>query len=467
MKTSTSSKGTKQEKKEKKEREKKEKKELKKKKKLEKKQQREGKPRSLSMRNLKGSGSVIVPRASKESSLAPPSSPPFGSSRSFPSLNSEERGEQEETSRRLDPLVEKLLLELELERYAELFLREEIDWAALRMMGQAELKELGIPLGPRTKLLSKLGIPTSQQDEHENENEHNSQEEEEQSRQNGVKTEEGEGELTTTLEQRLPQKPKTRPGSRSLGKTAAAHLLRGRSNSDAPHLSSKSNPSSPFNSTKGLAASRRYSVIGSLDPHKLGGGEEAVNKILDSIFGDESDESGKEQEAASAVLSPLSLSSLPSCTTSTSTLSSPLALSSRTTTSIEEDEEEEEENVDDDDEEAKKPPSWEAMMSEMDKNPVQKEAIQSLDENGREKSLKQWNKQKRLNKEILTSARRRRRGSQIFRRHIMRKKIENEEEKEKHKSKQQSRKKRLMLSQAEDHNNAREVASLYNNNAVA
>ncbi|XP_073286733.1 uncharacterized protein [Primulina huaijiensis] len=52
--------------------------------------------------------------------------------------------------------VNSLLHSLGLEKYAINFQAEEIDMVALKQMGELDLKELGIPMGPRKKILSAL-----------------------------------------------------------------------------------------------------------------------------------------------------------------------------------------------------------------------------------------------------------------------------------------------------------------------
>lgn len=49
-----------------------------------------------------------------------------------------------------------LLQSLGLSKYAILFQAEEVDMAVLRQMGDNDLKELGIPMGPRKKILMAL-----------------------------------------------------------------------------------------------------------------------------------------------------------------------------------------------------------------------------------------------------------------------------------------------------------------------
>jgi len=56
--------------------------------------------------------------------------------------------------------VESLLYTLGLERYSIIFKAEEVDMTALRQMGDADLQQLGIPMGPRKKILLAL-LPRS------------------------------------------------------------------------------------------------------------------------------------------------------------------------------------------------------------------------------------------------------------------------------------------------------------------
>ncbi|KAJ9709100.1 hypothetical protein PVL29_000864 [Vitis rotundifolia] len=51
------------------------------------------------------------------------------------------------------PTVDSLLHSLGLGKYAIYFKAEEVDMAALKQMGEHDLKELGIPMGPRKKIL--------------------------------------------------------------------------------------------------------------------------------------------------------------------------------------------------------------------------------------------------------------------------------------------------------------------------
>lgn len=54
------------------------------------------------------------------------------------------------------PTVESLLHSLGLDKYAIYFKAEEVDMNALRQMGDNDLKELGIPMGPRKKILQAV-----------------------------------------------------------------------------------------------------------------------------------------------------------------------------------------------------------------------------------------------------------------------------------------------------------------------
>ncbi|CAI9785185.1 unnamed protein product [Fraxinus pennsylvanica] len=56
--------------------------------------------------------------------------------------------------------VDSFLLSLGLEKYAIHFKAEEVDMYALRQMGNSDLKDLGIPMGPRKKILLSL-LPLS------------------------------------------------------------------------------------------------------------------------------------------------------------------------------------------------------------------------------------------------------------------------------------------------------------------
>ncbi|XP_062225852.1 uncharacterized protein LOC133924373 [Phragmites australis] len=58
--------------------------------------------------------------------------------------------------------VTALLNSLGLEKYVVLFQAEEVDMAALRQMGERDLKDMGVPMGPRKKILLAVG-PRSKQ----------------------------------------------------------------------------------------------------------------------------------------------------------------------------------------------------------------------------------------------------------------------------------------------------------------
>ncbi|OQU81725.1 hypothetical protein SORBI_3006G110300 [Sorghum bicolor] len=50
-----------------------------------------------------------------------------------------------------------LLNSLGLEKYLVLFQAEEVDMAALKQMGESDLKDMGVPMGPRKKILLAVG----------------------------------------------------------------------------------------------------------------------------------------------------------------------------------------------------------------------------------------------------------------------------------------------------------------------
>eukprot|EP00245_Coleochaete_scutata_P009059 TRINITY_DN289_c0_g1_i1.p1 TRINITY_DN289_c0_g1~~TRINITY_DN289_c0_g1_i1.p1 ORF type:complete len:224 (-),score=51.97 TRINITY_DN289_c0_g1_i1:677-1348(-) len=52
--------------------------------------------------------------------------------------------------------VEGLLTSLGLAKYILTFQREEVDWEALKEMTENDLKELGVPMGPRKKIVSAV-----------------------------------------------------------------------------------------------------------------------------------------------------------------------------------------------------------------------------------------------------------------------------------------------------------------------
>ncbi|CAI9092822.1 OLC1v1028165C6 [Oldenlandia corymbosa var. corymbosa] len=64
---------------------------------------------------------------------------------------------QKNSYRTEDPLtVDSFLQSLGLDKYSILFKAEEVDMHALKQMGDADLKELGVPMGPRKKILLTL-----------------------------------------------------------------------------------------------------------------------------------------------------------------------------------------------------------------------------------------------------------------------------------------------------------------------
>jgi len=57
---------------------------------------------------------------------------------------------------RSDHGVAQLLRSLDLEKYISIFSREEVDLEALQCFSDADLQELGVPMGPRKKILAAL-----------------------------------------------------------------------------------------------------------------------------------------------------------------------------------------------------------------------------------------------------------------------------------------------------------------------
>eukprot|EP00242_Pyramimonas_sp_CCMP2087_P013221 CAMPEP_0198218994 /NCGR_PEP_ID=MMETSP1445-20131203/72184_1 /TAXON_ID=36898 /ORGANISM="Pyramimonas sp., Strain CCMP2087" /LENGTH=201 /DNA_ID=CAMNT_0043896269 /DNA_START=115 /DNA_END=720 /DNA_ORIENTATION=- len=57
---------------------------------------------------------------------------------------------------RSDQGVAQLLRSLDLEKYISIFSREEVDLDALQCFSDADLQELGVPMGPRKKILAAL-----------------------------------------------------------------------------------------------------------------------------------------------------------------------------------------------------------------------------------------------------------------------------------------------------------------------
>ena len=56
----------------------------------------------------------------------------------------------------MTPNIETWLAELNLEKYAETFAKNEIDLDATRDLTERDLTELNIPIGPRKKLLRAI-----------------------------------------------------------------------------------------------------------------------------------------------------------------------------------------------------------------------------------------------------------------------------------------------------------------------
>jgi hypothetical protein len=53
-------------------------------------------------------------------------------------------------------VVETILRDLGLSKYAAVFAAEEIDAAAMQALTDSDLQSMGLPLGPRKKILSAL-----------------------------------------------------------------------------------------------------------------------------------------------------------------------------------------------------------------------------------------------------------------------------------------------------------------------
>ncbi|KAJ7953688.1 Sterile alpha motif (SAM) domain-containing protein [Quillaja saponaria] len=77
--------------------------------------------------------------------------PPSSNAQKISYMNNEQQSHQ---------TIDSLLHSLGLGKYAILFKAEEVDMTALKQMGENDLKELGIPMGPRKKILLAL-LPRS------------------------------------------------------------------------------------------------------------------------------------------------------------------------------------------------------------------------------------------------------------------------------------------------------------------
>ncbi|XP_054823080.1 uncharacterized protein LOC129321372 [Prosopis cineraria] len=80
-----------------------------------------------------------------------------------PPRNAAQRTSYMESEQQTPQTVDGLLHALGLGKYAILFKAEEVDMTALKQMGENDLKELGIPMGPRKKILLALLPPTKRQ----------------------------------------------------------------------------------------------------------------------------------------------------------------------------------------------------------------------------------------------------------------------------------------------------------------
>jgi len=61
-----------------------------------------------------------------------------------------------QSQEKADTSLDRLLKSLELEKYSANFQAEEVDMKALVHMNEEDMKSLGIPMGPRKKILSAL-----------------------------------------------------------------------------------------------------------------------------------------------------------------------------------------------------------------------------------------------------------------------------------------------------------------------
>jgi class 3 adenylate cyclase len=61
--------------------------------------------------------------------------------------------------------VERWLSRLGLSRYKELFDHHQIDFDTLRLLSEGDLREMGIPIGPRRKIVERLEARKSMRDD--------------------------------------------------------------------------------------------------------------------------------------------------------------------------------------------------------------------------------------------------------------------------------------------------------------
>lgn len=101
--------------------------------------------------------STLPPVTAKPVGSHPGQLPPSSSVAQRPSYVGDEQVQQSHQT------VDGLLHLLGLQKYAILFKAEEVDMTALKQMGENDLKELGIPMGPRKKILLALLPRTKRQ----------------------------------------------------------------------------------------------------------------------------------------------------------------------------------------------------------------------------------------------------------------------------------------------------------------
>ncbi|KAH1264413.1 SEC23-interacting protein [Glycine max] len=93
--------------------------------------------------------STLPPVTVKPVASHPGQLPPSGSVAQRPSYVGDEQVQVQQSHQTVDGLLHALGLQ----KYAILFKAEEVDMTALKQMGENDLKELGIPMGPRKKIL--------------------------------------------------------------------------------------------------------------------------------------------------------------------------------------------------------------------------------------------------------------------------------------------------------------------------
>ncbi|KAG5062005.1 hypothetical protein AAZX31_02G027600 [Glycine max] len=103
--------------------------------------------------------STLPPVTAKPVASHPGQLPPSGSVAQRSSYVGDEQVQVQQSHQTVDGLLHALGLQ----KYAILFKAEEVDMTALKQMGENDLKELGIPMGPRKKILLALLPRTKRQ----------------------------------------------------------------------------------------------------------------------------------------------------------------------------------------------------------------------------------------------------------------------------------------------------------------